>query len=193
MLDFQGIRNRQTTFKKLTEGLGIEDLRYLTDEMIDIELGLIADCIDADVICEPLDPEADDPYAQTPEEVNMPWSLGHVIVHNTASSEESAAIAAEMARGVAFHGRSRYEVPWQEMTTIQGCRERLEESRRMRLASLDMWPKKPHLEIEYQAWDKGPVVNAVCRFVLGLMHEESHLGQIEEIVRQSKAGRQENP
>ena len=119
----------------------------------------------------------------------MPWSLGHVIVHNTASAEESAAIAAEMARGVAFHGRSRYEVPWGDMKTIEGCRQRLEESRRMRLASLELWPVEAHLEIEYQAWSEGPVVNAVGRFVLGLMHEDSHLGQIEEIVRQARAGR----
>jgi hypothetical protein len=141
------------------------------------------------VTFEPVDPDADDPYAQTPVEVKMPWSLGHVIVHITASSEESAAIAAELARGVAFHGRSRYEMPWQEMTTIEGCRRRLEESRRMRLASLDMWPEEAHLENEYQAWTDGPRVNAVGRFILGLMHEDSHLGQIADIVRQARPER----
>lgn len=119
----------------------------------------------------------------------MPWTLGHVIVHTTASAEESAAIAAELARGVAYHDRSRHEVPWTEVQTIAGCRQRLEESRRMRLASLRMWPDAAHLENEYQAWANGPTVNAVGRFVLGLMHEESHLEQIAEIVRQARAAR----
>jgi hypothetical protein len=32
-------------------------------------------------------------------------------------------------------------------------------------------------------------VNAIGRFVLGLMHEESHLAQIREIVRQARAAR----
>jgi len=189
MLDFQAVRNNQITLANLLAGLTIDDLHSLTNEMIDTQLKLIADCEDVDVTFEPLDPEADDPYAQTPDEVNMPWTLGHVIVHNTASSEESAAIAAEMARGVAFHGRSRYEVPWQKMKSIQACRERLDESRRIRLASLDMWPAEPHLDNEYQAWSEGPVVNAVGRFVVGLMHAQSHLGQIKEIVRQALAAR----
>ena len=132
---------------------------------------------------------ADDPYAATPEEVTMPWTLGHVVVHTTSSAEESAAVAAELARGVEHHGRSRYEVPWQEMQTIAGCRRRLEESRRMRLASLEMWPDEPHLETAYEIWSDQPPVNAIGRFVLGLMHEESHLGQIAEIVRQAHRAR----
>jgi hypothetical protein len=120
----------------------------------------------------------------------MPCTPGHVIVHTTASAEEAAAIAAELARGVAHHGRSRYEVPWTQMRTVAGCRHRLEESRRMRLASLGMWPNPAHLENEYQAWTDGPQVNAVGRFVLGLMHEASHLGQIEDIVRQVASARE---
>ncbi len=59
----------------------------------------------------------------------------------------------------------------------------------MRLASLGMWPEAAHLENEYQAWSDGPMVNAIGRFVLGLMHEESYLGQIREIVQQARAAR----
>lgn len=187
MLNFAAVRNKEITLAELAADLTPGRLRDETNEMVNTVLELIAGCVDADVTFEPADPAADDPYAQTPEEVKMPWSLGHVIVHVTASSEESAAIAAELARGVAFHGRSRYEVPWQEMTTIEGCRLRLEESRRMRLASLDMWPERAHLENEYQAWTDGPRVNALGRFILGLMHEDSHLGQIADIVRQARA------
>ena len=187
MLDFQAFRSGELTFPELVTGLTQDDLRPLTDEMIDTILGLITGCADADVTFEPVDPQANDPFAATPEELHMPWTLGHVIVHTTASGEESAAIASELARGVAHHGRSRFEVLWTGMRTIEGCRQRLEESRRMRLASLGMWPDTAHLENEYQAWTDGPMANAIGRFVLGLMHEESHLGQIGDIVRQAWA------
>jgi hypothetical protein len=189
MLDFRAVRNEQVTFAELVADLTLDDLRDLTNEMIDTMLSLIAGCVDADVIFEPVDPEAHDPFAATPEEVNLAWNLGHVVVHTTASAEESAAIAAELARGVEYHGRSRYEVPWEEMRMVKGCRQRLEESRRIRLASLEMWPEAPHLENVCEVWSDRPKVNAIERFVLGLMHEESHLGQIEEIVRQAQVAR----
>jgi hypothetical protein len=119
----------------------------------------------------------------------MPWTLGHVIVHVTASAEESAALAAELARGVEYHGRSRSEVPWRTVTTIEECRARLEESRRMRLASLQMWPDKPHLENTYVTRAGRPPINAVNRFLRGLWHDEAHLGQIERLVRDAREAR----
>jgi alkanesulfonate monooxygenase SsuD/methylene tetrahydromethanopterin reductase-like flavin-dependent oxidoreductase (luciferase family) len=186
MLDFQAVRDGKTTFDALVADLARDDLREMTDEMIDSVLALIADCVDEDVNFEPVDPEAYDPYAEREEDVTLAWNLGHVIVHITASSEESAVLAAELARGVAFHGRSRYEVPWEEMKTIEQCRQRLEESRRMGLASLEIWPDKPHLKDTYQTWTDGPVVNAVGRFVLGLMHAQSHISQIRSIVHQAR-------
>jgi hypothetical protein len=189
MLNFQAVRNNEISFAELVAGLTPEDLCDLTHEMVDTMLNLIAGCVDADVVLEPDDPDADDPFAATLEDVHMPWTLGHVIVHCTASAEESAVVAAELARGVEYHGRSRYEVPWQEMRTVAGCRQRLEESRRMRLASLEMWPDVPHLDNDYEVWPDRPPVNAIGRFVLGLMHDESHLGQIEDIVRQARAAR----
>ncbi len=189
MLNFQAFHNKEITFAELIAGLTRDNLVALTDEMIDTTLALIAGCVDADATFVPIDPQAHDPYVATPEELCLAWTLGHVIVHTTASSEESAAVAAELARGVAYHGRSRDEVPWMEMRTIAGCQQRLEESRRMRLASLGMWPEAAHLENEYQAWSDGPMVNAIGRFVLGLMHEESYLGQIREIVQQARAAR----
>src|SRR5512137_2015138 len=144
MLNFRAVRNGETTFADLVADLTIDDLRDLTNELAGTMLRMIAGCADADVVFEPLDPQADDPFAATPEEVHMPWTLGHVIVHTTASAEESAAVAAELARGVEYRGRSRYEVPWQEMRTIAVCRQRLVESRRMGLAGLGMWPDRPH-------------------------------------------------
>jgi hypothetical protein len=189
MIDFQALRDGGVSLSELVADLDRDDLRDLSNEMMDTILGLIAGCVDADVIFEPLDPGAHDPYAATPEEEALAWNLGHVVVHTTASAEESAAIAAELARGVAHHGRSRSEVPWQEMRTIAGCRQRLEESRRMRLASLEMWPEAAHLDNRYEVWSGEPPVNAIGRFVLGLMHEEGHLEQIAEIVMQARAAR----
>jgi hypothetical protein len=189
MLDFQALRERRTTLSELVAGLTPDALGELTQEMVDTMLELIAGCVDGDVTFVPCDPGADDPWAATEAEVHMSWTLGHVIVHTTASAEESAALAAELARGVENHGRSRYETPWRSVTTVAQCQQRLEESRRMRLASLGMWPDESHLDNAYEPWPGAPEVNAVSRFVLGLMHDESHLDQIAEIVAQAKAVR----
>lgn len=169
--------------------LSIDEMRRWTNAMIDTQLALIADATDADVVFQPDDPEANDTFAASDAEVNLPWSLGHLIVHVTASSEESAFLAAELARGVAFHGRSRWEVPWPTVTTVAQCRQRLEESRRMRLASLDMWPDNPDLENSYKPWEGAPANNAIRRFLGGLRHDNNHLEQIAEVMRQTAAVR----
>ncbi|HEU5086751.1 MAG TPA: DinB family protein, partial [Roseiflexaceae bacterium] len=148
--------------RELAKHLGADDLRALTNEMIDTQLALIANATDADVVFEPSDPLANDTFASDDTEVNIPWTLGHLIVHVTASSEESAALAAELARGVPHRGgRSRSEVLWTTVSTIDQCRKRLEESRRMRLASLDMWPDKPDLENSYVPREGADPSNAV--------------------------------
>ena len=189
MLNFTPVSEKTTTLAELTQGLTPTDLCNLTNEMIDLMLKKIAGCTDADVVFQPSDPVANDTYAANDADVNLPWTLGHLIVHVTASSEEGAALAAEMARGVEPHGRSRYETPWETVTTIAQCRQRLDESRRMRLASLEMWPQSPHYEVtcEYP-WLSGPV-DARARFALGLYHDDSHLDQIDDVVHQAKAAR----
>jgi hypothetical protein len=59
----------------------------------------------------------------------------------------------------------------------------------MRLATLDVWPNKPHLENTYASPRSGEAINALTRFMFGLQHDQSHLDQIAEIVRQSQAAR----
>ncbi|NHZ72530.1 MAG: DinB family protein [Aquificales bacterium] len=189
MLDFTPIQNKEKTYAEFAADFSPEDLHQLTNEMIDMMLAQIADCVDADVVFEPFDPDADDPYAVDDAEQAIAWTLGHVIVHVTASAEESAFIAAEMARGVEPHGRSRSEIPWQTVTTIQQCRDRLEEARRMRLATLAVWPDEPHLDVVYEPWPGVGQINAIGQFILGFGHETSHFGHIDEIVRQAKAAR----
>ncbi len=189
MLDFSAVRNKEMTFIQLTANLTVADLRRLTNEMVDEQLRLISECTDADVVFVPVDSEAHDPYAEDESDLNLAWTLGHLIVHVTASSEEAAYLAAELARGVPYReGRSRYEVYWETVVSIDQCRARLEESRRMRLASLDLWPAAPHLDNGYQT-KSGLEVNPLVRFVFGLSHDDSHLEQIAEVVRQAKVSR----
>src|SRR5262245_24509881 len=145
MLDFQSVREKKINLQELVKDLTREDLRRELNQMYDEILRLIADCIDEHVIFVPSDEKAEDPYAVHGEE-NISWTLGHVIVHLTASMEESASLAAELARGVTFHGRSRWEFPWREATTIMCCRRRLSGSRQMRMGSLEIWPNAPDME-----------------------------------------------
>jgi len=186
MINLAYLTERKVTFAKLVAELTSADLCALTNQMIDRQLALIAGCDDAAVIFVPDDPQADDPYAAEPTEAKLAWTLGHVIVHVTATSEETAFIAAEMARGVVREGRSRYETPWETVTTIAQCRARLEESRRLRLATLDVWPNPPHLDVTIPYRRLPEPVNPIGRFVMGLLHDADHLGQIEDIVRQTQ-------
>ncbi len=188
MIDFSLLRSRQKTLVELTEGLGAADLHRLTDEMIDAELALVAGASDADVIFQPVDPDARDDYAANPEETSMAWTLGHVIVHVTASSEETAAIAAALARGVNVSERSRYETPWQTVTSAAQMRQRLEESRRIRHAYLEAWPAEPHTDAAYTPnYPNAKPRGAVPQFCAGLAHEDAHLNQIAEIMCQARA------
>jgi len=189
MLDFTPVRSREATYAQIAAGLTKDDLRNLTNEMIDTMLGYIAESTDADVTLDQLDPEANDTFAADPSAVSVSWTLGHVIVHATASSEESAALAAELARGVEYHGRSRSEVAWETVTTIKQCRDRLEESRRMRLSSLDMWPDQPNLDNAYEPWPGAGMANATVRFIFGLSHDDSHLEQIKRLADGARAAR----
>jgi len=190
MLDFTPVRNKEISYADLCRNLSVEDLRDLTDSMIDRQLDLIAACTDADVVFEPEDPKAKDDAAATEAEVHMPWTLGHVIVHVTASSEEAAFLAAEMARGVEYEPRrSRSEVHWTMVETIAECRDRLEESRRMRQASLDMWPDEPYLDNTYVSPHSGIEIDPVMRFVFGLSHDDGHLAQLEDVIEQAQAAR----
>ena len=186
MLDYQLVRDKKLALQELVKDLTQDDLRRELNEMYAEVERLIASCTDAHVTFEPVDEKASDPYAVQGEE-SIAWTLGHVIVHLTASMEESASLASELARGVEFHGRSRYEMPWRDVTTIAQCRARLKESRKMCLASLEMWPAPPHLENTYTPAAQGARPHTcISRFASGLKHASDHLGQIAEIVRQAR-------
>jgi hypothetical protein len=189
MLDFSPVHSRVKTSQELAAGLSREDLAKLTEEMCDLQLEATRDAVDEDVDRVPEDPEANDTFAAKPEDVGLSWTLGHVVVHTTASSEEAAAVALTLARGLPVDGRSRYEVPWEGVRTVAFIRGRIEESRRMRLAMLAAWPDKPHLDNFYAPSEGRPPMNALGRFVSGLAHDSSHLDQMRKIMAQARSSR----
>ncbi len=193
MIDFSPVRSKAKTLQDLAEGLTRDDLVRLANEMCDTFQALIADAEDPDVTFVPSDPDARDTFAARPEDVHLAWTLGHVIVHWTASSEEAAAHALTLARGVTIAGRSRWEVPWEEATTVAFMRERIEESRRMQLAMLEAWPSPPHLEVTYAAREGAVPLNAIGRFLGGLFHADSHREQVTKILNEAKARTQAAP
>ena len=180
LFDFAAYRSGAKKYADLE--LTQADLRRYTNASIDHIQEIIAGATDFDVTFVPEDPLAKDIVTGD----TLPWTLGHVIVHTTASAEEGAALALNLARGVPIEGRSRYETYWETVTTIAQVDGRLEESRRMRLAMLDAWPNPPHLEVTYEHRRLG-MMNAFVRFMYGLQHESSHYDQLREILRQAKA------
>jgi len=188
MIDFSPVRAGQLELPDIARGMTRAQLAEAARAMTGDLLERIRVVEDGDVTFEPLDPVADDQFAIDPAEVELAWTLGHVIVHLTASAEEAAFLAAELARGVEPHGRSRFETPWRGVTTIEACRHRLRESERMILSTLDVWPDDPHLDVTYVPAGGAPR-NAVARFLGGLMHADSHRHQVSEIVEQALAAR----
>ncbi len=189
MIDFGPVRRREASIQDLAAGLTRNDLGRLTNEMCDLQLASIEDAVDGDVVMVPEDPEANDTFAARPEDVGLSWTLGHVVVHTTASSEESAALALVLARGLAVDGRSRYEVPWELARTVAFIRHRIEESRRMRLAMLAAWPDEPHLGNFYAPYEGRPPMNCLGRVLGGLAHDDSHLEQMHKIMGQARQRR----
>jgi hypothetical protein len=187
-LDFSRVRSREVKLADLVADLSLDDLAGATDSSIAQIEEILAEATDADVVFVPEDPAADDPAAADPADRELAWNLGHLVVHVTASAEESAALAQELARGVPFHGRSRWEVPWKTVTTIEQCRRRLADSRRIRLASLQMWPASPPSDVDPDpatpTWEQ-----ARERFARGLSHEDAHVDQIRNVVKQAGAAR----
>jgi hypothetical protein len=194
MIDFSGVDNKTQKVYDIAPNYTVDDLRRASNESIDFMLDILRDLTDADVTFDPVDPLADDPYAKEGEE-KIGWNLAHLVVHVTATSEEWAAYSPILARGIAYPSepRLRYETEWQTVTTHSQCVQRLEESRRMRLAALDMWPDTPNLDVKRELSPRfaeyaGPI-NAPAAFLFGLYHEHQHRGQFEDVRQQALAAR----
>lgn len=175
-----------------------QDLIDLTNQHIDWLRHLIQDLPDPFVTFVPHDPDAHDQYAADQANVDIAWTLGHNILHVTASSEEGTARGSSLARGITPKERSRYEPDWQTVTTIPQLLQRLAESRRLRLAFLDTWPDQPHLDLTFDFGNQRLVErfgkpNAVGIVLFGLRHEASHFAQMQEIIRQAHTSSQNSP
>lgn len=172
----------------------VQDLRTATNKSINAILYIIRDLNDADVVFDPIDPEANDPHAK-PGEEKIGWSIAHLVAHVTASSEEWATYSSILARGIIYppEPRLRYETEWRDIITKAQAVQRLEESRRMRLAYLDTWPDTPHLnvyrELSPRFLEKAGEMNAPAAFLFGLKHEIGHHDQFREVARQARAAR----
>ena len=85
--------------------------------------------------------------------------------------------------------RPRYETPWRDMNTKARTIQRLEESRRIRLAYLDTWPDEPHLDVYRKTserfLERFGNMNATAAFLFGLMHEHGHYDQIKDVKQQA--------
>ena len=193
MIDFSPVRDGDMKYLEFAGQFNIDDLRNAANESIDFLLSLLEDLDDADIVFDPVDNDANDPYAVEGEE-QIGWTIGHLVAHVTASSEEGAAFSSLLARGIAASERPRYETPWRDLDTKAKCVQRLEESRRMRLSYLDTWPDTPFLdvyrEVSPRFTEHFGVMNATAAFLFGLSHEVGHYDQIKDVRQQALAAKQ---
>jgi hypothetical protein len=191
LIDFAPIERGELKMLEYSRQFTLDDLKAATHASIDTILEIIQDMSDEQMTFLPYDPDANDPYA-VPGEEHIGWSLAHLVVHVTASSEESAAFSSILARGIPYpkEPRLRYETNWHTVTTKAQAIQRLEESRRIRLAYLDTWPDEPHLdvyrELSERAFEKVGYMNAPATFLSGLKHEWGHFAQFREVARQAR-------
>ncbi len=190
LIDFSPIEGGDVKMLEFSKQFSVADLKAATNASIDTILDIIRDMSDAQMIFLPVDPDANDPHA-VPGEEKIGWSLAHLVVHVTASSEEGAAFSSILARGIPYpkEPRLRYETNWHTVTTQAQAIQRLEESRRIRLAYLDTWPDEPHLDVyresSERSIEKFGHMNAPASFLSSLKHEWGHLEQFREVRRQA--------
>ena len=190
LIDFSPVESGQIKLHDFAQEFSKDDLRAATNASLDAILAMIGSADDAQLTFFPDDPNADDPYAP-PEERYLGWTLAHLVAHVTASSEESASYSAILSRGIPYprEPRLRYETDWHIMKTRAQVLQRIEESRRIRLAALDMWPDEPHLDVlrdvSERYIERNGLMNAKSGFLNGLKHEHSHHDQIRETARKA--------
>ena len=192
LIDFTPVRDHELTYFKLGQRLTVADLKAATHASLDRILEILGDATDAEMVHQPDDPLADDPGA-APGEEKIGWSLAHLVAHVTASAEEQAAVSSILARGIPYvrEPRLRWETPWRAFETRAQVLQRIEESRRIRIAYLDAWPDTPHLnvyrEVSERFLEKWGPLNAPAAMLYGLNHEDGHTAQFRDVRAQAAA------
>jgi len=193
-IDFSPVWDKQILLGAFAQQFSVDALKNAVNASIDLLRSMVDQADNAMITFDPLDALADDPDAIEGEE-KIGWSLGHLVVHVTATSEESAAIASILARGVAYgkEPRLRYETEWKTITTQAQAIQRLEESRRIRLGYLATFPDQPFFEnireMSERAHELWGDLNAKGQYMLGLYHEWQHYEQFRDVLNQAQAAR----
>ena len=183
-IDFTPWSSQGSDPLEFAKPFSLSDLKLAVNVYLDSISAIVRDLDDAQLTFEPYDAEANDPDAKTTAEINMAWSVAHLVLHVTASLEEGAAISSLLARGVAIGGRFRYEPDWRTVTTVKQIEQRIEESRRMCLSYLDTWPDQPHLDT-YRIFapdsrNANTKMNAPACLLSGMRHLSGHLDRVQE-------------
>ena len=178
LIDFASIAEGRQSYGDLTATIDYPTLVAATTEILDTVASIIAGASDHAATFVPQDKDLKE------DATEGAYTLGHVIVHLTAGLEESAARGLTLARGVEGDGRSRYETPWETIKTAAQVHARLAESKRLTLAMLGAWPDAPHLDLSIITVPHFGPMNAIGVHLLGLLHANSHLEQLREIMRQ---------
>lgn len=191
-VDFNPVHDDNAAMAAYAQQFTLDDIRATANASLDTILGILGDANDAAMTFIPNDPHADD--AGAPEEERYQgWSLAHLVAHVTASTEEYAAISSMLARSVVLpYGlRLRWEPPWKTITTRAQVLQRIEESRRMRVAYYDAWPDVPNLTNLRDVSERYKAMfgeqNARSCALIGLYHEWIHLNQFREVAAQAAA------
>lgn len=188
-IDFAPVRQHEVQILEFSRNFTVNDLRVAVNTYYETVSDILKGVNDQQIIFEPYDPHAHDPFAKEGEE-HIGWNLAHLVLHVTASLEEGAGFSSILARGIKLGGRLRYEPEWRTFTTRAQVMQRLEESRRIVLSYLNTWPDRPNLEIlrdlSPKMVEKHGEMNAVAVFLFSLMHFDDHLPQFRETARQAR-------
>jgi hypothetical protein len=181
--DFSAIFTGKSTYTEIVAAYDRNDLIQLTQDYYGEISEIISGATDDAIVAVPFDPALKDQ-----SEGEGAWTIGHIVAHLTATTEESASLASALARGAEFADdlRLRAEVAWETLQTAEQVSARLAESQRMSLAFLDTWPDAPNLTRTMDFIPQFGPMNAVGRYMLGLFHASMHLDQLREIMRQMR-------
>ena len=95
VLNFDAFRSGQASYADTVRDVTHTDLYQATNDFFDTVESIISDVTDMGTTFVPHDPDLKDPNEEA-------YTLGHVIVHLTATLEESSSIGSVLARGIAF-------------------------------------------------------------------------------------------
>lgn len=187
-INYAPVRKGEMKILEFSRRYTLIDLRAEVHALYNAVEDIIKDMTDAQVTYLPYDPDANDPHA-IPGEEHIGWSLAHLVLHVTASTEEGAAFSSLLARGIPAGGRLRYEPDWKDFTRHEQVIRRLQESRRIVLAYLDAWPNQPQFDVlrdlSPRYIEKFGQMNATATILFSLMHMDEHVAQFREAARQA--------